>query len=112
MSIAAVIQSSEADDRDGVSYAITVRDETILSLLKKGADVNAQGGKFGNALQAAVARGSKAIVRLLLEWGADVNAQGGLYNNALEAASVKGKNTIVELLLEKGACWNTEAQNP
>jgi hypothetical protein len=49
--------------------------------------VNAQGGEYGNALQAAsYARDHEAIVKLLLD-KADVNAQGGEYGNALQAAS-------------------------
>ena len=59
-------------------------------LLEKGADVNAQGGEYGNALQAASYKGHSEIVKLLLEKGADVNAQGGEYGNALQAASYKG----------------------
>jgi len=51
-------------------------------LLAKGADINAQ-GTYGNALQAASAKGHQAVVELLLAKGADVNAQGGLYGNAL-----------------------------
>ena len=43
-------------------------------LLKKGANINAQGGVYGNALQAALDRGYEAVVKLLLEKGADVNA--------------------------------------
>ena len=39
-------------------------------LLKEGAQVNAQGGRYGDALRAARARGHKAIVKLLLEKGA------------------------------------------
>ncbi|KAK1958640.1 purine and uridine phosphorylase, partial [Colletotrichum sublineola] len=46
-------------------------------LLDKGADVNAQGGEYGNALQAASLESHKEIVQLLLDRGADVNAQGG-----------------------------------
>ena len=57
-------------------------------LLNKGADVNAQGGEYGNALQVASYRGHEAVVRLLLDKGADVNAQGGRYGNALRS---KGK---------------------
>ena len=34
-------------------------------LLEKGADVNAQGGYFGNSLQAASYRGQEAMVKLL-----------------------------------------------
>jgi ankyrin repeat protein len=72
-------------------------------LLEKGADVNAQGGYYGNALQAASAGGDEAIVKLLFEKGADFNAQGGYYGNALQAASAGGDEAIVKLLLEMGA---------
>jgi ankyrin repeat protein len=47
-------------------------------LLEKGADVNAQGGEYGNALPAASFGGHEAIANLLLENGADINAQGPL----------------------------------
>ena len=77
-------------------------------LLANGADVNAQGGRYGNALQAASQDGHNKIVELLLEKGANVNAQGGLYGNALQAASQRGHNKIVELLLEKGANVNAQ----
>ncbi|KAF8466290.1 ankyrin repeat-containing domain protein, partial [Gautieria morchelliformis] len=77
-------------------------------LLEKGAAVNAQGGLYGNALQAASSRGRHAIVQLLLEKGADVNVQGGLYGNALQAASSEGHHPIVKLLLERGADVNAQ----
>lgn len=41
-------------------------------LLDKGAEVNAQGGQYGNALQAASSRGHEKIVRMLLGNGADM----------------------------------------
>src|SRR6202035_4122505 len=62
----------------------------VKALVKKGVDVNAQGGFYGNALQAASYSGHEVIVGLLLEKGADVNAQGGYYGNALQAASSEG----------------------
>jgi hypothetical protein len=55
----------------------------VKLLLDKGADVNAQGGTYGNALQAALQGGHEQVVKLLLDKGADVNAQGGYYGNAL-----------------------------
>ena len=45
----------------------------VRLLLAEGADVNAQGGLYGNALQAAARDGNEAVVRLLLAEGADVN---------------------------------------
>ncbi|SLM37709.1 ankyrin repeat domain containing protein [Lasallia pustulata] len=71
-------------------------------LLDKGADVNAQGGRYGNALQAASERGNNKVVQMLLDKGADVNAQGGRYGNALQAASERGNNEVVRMLLDKG----------
>ncbi|KAJ3885655.1 hypothetical protein GG344DRAFT_58855, partial [Lentinula edodes] len=65
--------------------------------------ININGGKYGNALQAASFKGHEAIVKLLLEKGAEVNAQGGAYGNALQAASSQGHETIIELLLDNGA---------
>lgn len=46
-------------------------------LLEKGAKINAQGGYYGNALQAAIYQENAGIVELLLERGAKVNAQKG-----------------------------------
>ena len=76
----------------------------VQLLLNKGANVNAQGGKFGNALQAASYEGHKEVVQLLLDKGADVNAQGGdEYGSALQAASSKGHDEVVQLLRDRGA---------
>ncbi|KAK4232828.1 putative vegetative incompatibility protein, partial [Achaetomium macrosporum] len=46
---------------------------SVRILIENGADVNAQGGVYGNALQAASSEGHKHIVQMLLEKGADVN---------------------------------------
>ena len=62
-------------------------------LLHEGTDVNARGGHFGKALQAASWRGKEGIVKLLLENGVDVNAQGGTYCNALRAGLRNGRRT-------------------
>jgi ankyrin repeat protein len=80
-------------------------------LLDKGADVNAQGGRYGNALQAASERGDEAVVKLLLDKGADVNAQSRRYGNALYTASYRGYEAIVKLLLGKGADVNAQRED-
>jgi hypothetical protein len=72
-------------------------------LLERGADVNAEGGEYGNALQAASYNGHRALVTLLLDKGADVNAQGGHCGNALQLASARGYKEIVMLLRKYGA---------
>ena len=38
----------------------------VQMLLDKGTDVNAQGGEYGNALQAASSRGHDQVVQMLL----------------------------------------------
>ncbi|KAJ5959859.1 Pfs NACHT and Ankyrin domain protein [Penicillium vulpinum] len=74
----------------------------------KGADINAQGGRYGHALQAASFQGDQEIVKLLLDKGADINAQGGDYGHALQAASSRGYQEIVKLLLDRGADINAQ----
>ncbi|KAA8893974.1 ankyrin repeat-containing domain protein [Sphaerosporella brunnea] len=81
----------------------------VNDLLEVGANVNAQGGYYRNALQAAAATGeNEAVVRLLIEKGADVNAQGGEYGNALLAAIGNGHEAVIRLLVEKGADVNAQ----
>ncbi|SLM33828.1 P-loop containing nucleoside triphosphate hydrolase [Lasallia pustulata] len=80
--------------------------ELVQLLLKNGADVNAQGGFYGNALEVASVYGHESVVQLLLKNGADVNAQG--YGNALQAASAGGHESVVQLLLENGADVNAQ----
>ena len=75
----------------------------VLMLLERGADVNAQGGDFCNALQAALEGGYEKVVSMLLERGADVNAQGGDFCNALQAALEGGHAKVMEMLIAKGA---------
>ncbi|KAJ4401246.1 hypothetical protein N0V82_010880, partial [Gnomoniopsis sp. IMI 355080] len=75
--------------------------KVVQMLLDKGADVNTQGGFYGNALQAASEGGYKEIVQMLLDKGADVNTQGGRYSNALQAASREGHKEIIQMLLDK-----------
>ena len=72
-------------------------------LLDQGADAKAQGGEYGNALQAASYRGHEKVAELLLNRGADAKAQGGMYGNALQAASYGGHEKVAELLLNRGA---------
>ncbi|CAN9326560.1 unnamed protein product [Alternaria alternata] len=77
-------------------------------LLDKGANVNAQGGRYGNALQAASFKGHKAVVKLLLNKGANVNTQGGYFGNALQVFSIKGHQAVGKPLLNKGADVNAQ----
>ena len=64
-------------------------------LAEGSADVNVQGGYFGNALQGAVAGGHAEIVRQLLEHSADVSAD-------VHRAD-RQKEVVPETVLENGA---------
>jgi len=77
----------------------------VQKSLEGSAGVNAQGGRYGNALQAATAliNGHHDVVETLLQKGADVNAQGGQYGNALQAASYRRHGDVIELLITCGA---------
>ncbi|KAK6428383.1 hypothetical protein LTR95_015472 [Oleoguttula sp. CCFEE 5521] len=82
--------------------------EIVQRLLDHQADINAQGGYFGNALRAASSGGHTEIVQLLLNHQADVNAQGGHYGDALQAASSGGHTEIIQLLLDHQADINVQ----
>ena len=70
-------------------------------LLKRGADVNAQGGFYGHALRAVSRKGNERVVKLLLDGGAGVNAQGGFYGYDF-------KETIAEPRQQRRADINTQ----
>jgi ankyrin repeat protein len=70
--------------------------ESARLLFEAGADINAQGGWYGNALHAASYRGHDQTVQRLLEKGADINVQGGAHGNALQAASSSSHDHIVQ----------------
>ncbi|KAI9776736.1 MAG: hypothetical protein M1839_009380 [Geoglossum umbratile] len=97
-------------------------------LLEPSVDVNAPGGCYGNALQAATANSrfssaaaTKEVVQMLLDAGADVNAQGGCLGNALQAAasaasaasyggfgSITTTKEVIQTLLDAGADINAQ----
>ncbi|KAH9876213.1 hypothetical protein J1614_004092, partial [Plenodomus biglobosus] len=90
-------------------YAAKLGLSTIATLLlDRGAEVNVQGGFWGNALQAASYQGHEQIVKMLLDRDAEFNAQGGNWGNALQAASYQGHEQIVKMLLDQGAEVNAQ----
>ena len=81
----------------------------VHRLLECGARIDALGGRYGNALQAAVWRNDENLVMILLERGADVNAPGGPYGSALQVAVWEDHENLVRLLVERGADVNKES---
>jgi ankyrin repeat protein len=115
-----ITRGADVNLRSGGSFATALQEAAYYGhslicevLLDNDAEVNIQGGHFGNALQATVAgllykdyhtSGIREyIIRLLLERGANINAKGGYYGDALTAADVIGKFPIFNLLIENGA---------
>ena len=77
-------------------------------LLENGADINAQGGHYDNALQAVVHVGRLEVVHELLQHGADVNVRcfDGSPLKVARSAERRGKpyyQDIVRLLEDYGA---------
>ncbi|QYT03008.1 ANK_REP_REGION domain-containing protein [Trichoderma simmonsii] len=73
-------------------------------------DVNAQGGTFGTALQAAAYSGQTLSVRLLLDRKASVNIRDGKYHTALNGAVISGHWNIAKILLVAGAIPDCQLQ--
>ncbi|KAG7294228.1 hypothetical protein NEMBOFW57_004298 [Staphylotrichum longicolle] len=87
-------------DVDRVSYRCPVE---FLLLNCPNIEVNAEGGIFGSALQAAAYNGRTTAAKALLQHGANVDMRGGKYRSALNAAVFQGFWDIVEVLLAAGA---------
>ena len=72
-------------------------------LLDKGADVNAQGGFYGNALQAASYEGQEKVVRLLLSHNTAVNQQDAQGRTPFHMACAGGHMEIIHTLISFGS---------
>ncbi|KAF3930817.1 hypothetical protein ABW20_dc0110533 [Dactylellina cionopaga] len=94
-------------------------------LLDNSVNVNAQGGYYGNSLQAVIAvwgfgfaspEPLNKFVQVLLNAGADVNTSGGRYGSALQAAiasfselnGLSANIEVIEMLLDAGANVNAQ----
>jgi ankyrin repeat protein len=84
--------------------AVEHEQESMVRLfLDKGADVNAQGGKFGHVLSAAVYSRNERIVKLLIDRGAIVDRDSQDPNNAFRLAFRESSDEMAKLLLEANA---------
>ncbi|KAI5793490.1 hypothetical protein FPQ18DRAFT_258524, partial [Pyronema domesticum] len=72
-------------------------------LIGRGASVNAQGGHYGNALQAAECAGHEVMVKLLVDEGrANVNARGGKYHSGFLATKRSRHRNISKFCKDLG----------
>jgi ankyrin repeat protein len=76
---------------------------TVKMLLAMGANPDAEGEEYGNALTAAAYDGTIDIVTMLLNAGAHVRHPAGY---PLQAAASQGHDEVVKLLLSRGANVN------
>ncbi|KAH8598546.1 hypothetical protein B0O99DRAFT_700043 [Bisporella sp. PMI_857] len=67
-------------------------------LIENGANPNAQGGRYGNALQAVSANGYDKIAELLLSNGANPNAQGEDNSNVKNSSLYSHRGTVESML--------------
>ncbi|KAL5381794.1 hypothetical protein DPSP01_006977 [Paraphaeosphaeria sporulosa] len=85
---------------------------TAELLIDKGAEVNAQGGYYGNALQAALVGTHESTVRILVERGAhvglDVQLKGAMHHVLNNASCTP---SLVRLLQQYGAPLDTTDVN-
>jgi hypothetical protein len=87
-----------------MSIAIKSGDVTkVESLLKAGADVDAQDGGGDTVLIGAAMYGHVEIVKVLLQAGASVNAKNIYDNTALSLAAEHGHPELIDILKEAGA---------
>jgi ankyrin repeat protein len=75
---------------------------TAETLLKNGADVNFQAGKFGTPLIAAARDTFTEGLRMMIARGANVNTVAGKYGTALQAAATRSAEHV-QILLDAGA---------
>ncbi|KFZ00823.1 hypothetical protein V501_10436 [Pseudogymnoascus sp. VKM F-4519 (FW-2642)] len=80
----------------------------LLERLVDDANVNIQGGYYGQALQAAAVNQNHQCFEILLDHGADVHAQGGHFGNALQASAFVGCEDMVKALVDRNCNVNTK----
>ncbi|WGU93203.1 ankyrin repeat domain-containing protein [Paenibacillus dendritiformis] len=77
--------------------------DTVLALIREGADINATNASGRTAILAAVHGRHAGTVRALIELGADLNKQDQRRDNPLLHAGAEGLLDMVRLLLGAGA---------
>lgn len=76
---------------------------TVISLLKKGADINITDNKGRTPLMIATYKNDVKTAKVLIEAGADVNIQDDMKNNPFLYAGAEGYLDILKLTIDAGA---------
>ncbi|USK96353.1 ankyrin repeat domain-containing protein [Bacillus tropicus] len=76
---------------------------TVISLLKKRADINITDNKGRTPLMIATYKNDVKTAKVLIEAGADVNIQDDMKNNPFLYASAEGYLDILKLTIDAGA---------
>ncbi|KAI5844018.1 ankyrin repeat-containing domain protein [Morchella snyderi] len=72
------------------------------------AEINAQGGRYGNCLSTAINRGNQELVELLVKNGADIYAHGSRDGNTLQQKIFLGHDDTMRFLVGIGADVNAK----
>lgn len=80
-------------------------------LLDNGANINAQCGYYGTALQAALSGGHTKAVQTLLDHLADINLQNEYHDIAWQEKSSEEYDEVEQMLLDDGAIDNAQDQD-
>lgn len=91
--------------------------ETVILLLKYGANIFYRNIYGENALHQAAGQGSLSVLNLILDLGGNANLETreNRGNTALNVAAIYGQDEVVKLLLENGAninARNTDGDTP
>jgi ankyrin repeat protein len=82
--------------------------ETVLDLLRRGAEVNGRSNKGKTALHYAAAHGHVEVVKQLIANGAEIDARDRDWHTPLILASIYGCNHTVQALIVNGADVNSK----
>ncbi|XP_063923686.1 uncharacterized protein LOC135137861 [Zophobas morio] len=111
----ASVNLTDHDDRNSLHYASASPrvNQTIINVLTKEIDLNAQDKVKTTALHLACQEGVYDNVEMLLDCGASINVVDKDNHNVLHyaAASKHINRSIIELLLDKGIDVNAQAKN-